>query len=253
MKVNIVMLVHERPTLTGQALYTLFRNTPAELFNLTVVADGNLTAQSNLIRTDTLRVFTAGKRDIIWLDAAPQVGVTGRMRNLGIYTAEKHFGRGDFLCLLDNDLYFTPGWLAYLVDALIKCEPIGYRMLGGWNHPYMKPREDPSARYRFANGKRIESHDAVAGACQLVRWETFVKYGPFDAHAKGVGQSEDWKFCQDIIKDGFLVGSIYPRVVLNAGLLNSFGEKSPGYDEMAADLMAASYSYTDLWWEGQLS
>jgi hypothetical protein len=70
-----------------------------------------------------------------------------------------------------------------------------------------------------------------------------------DAHAKGVGQSEDWAFCQKIIKDGGRVGSVYPRVVFNCGITNSYGQPSPGADVMLKELQEAKKTYKDLYWE----
>ena len=82
-----------------------------------------------------------------------------------------------------------------------------------------------------------------------MKWDIWDEYGPQDAHAPGVCQSEDWKFCQDIIQDGGRVGSIYPRVVLNCGITNSMGEKAPGWDVMLKDLLEAKKEYPNLIWE----
>lgn len=82
-----------------------------------------------------------------------------------------------------------------------------------------------------------------------MRWETWDKYGPLDAHASGVGQSEDYAFCQKIIQDGGKVGSIYPRCVLNCGLTNSFGQPSVGADFMLNELLEAKRTYPDLYYE----
>ena len=83
----------------------------------------------------------------------------------------------------------------------------------------------------------------------MMRWEMWDKYGPLDAHAVGPGQSEDWKFCQDIIKDGGLVGSLQPHLVFNCGITNSLGDDSPGADQMQAQLKQAKSQYPELTWE----
>jgi hypothetical protein len=76
--------------------------------------------------------------------------------------------------------------------------------------------------------------DAVSGYSQLMTWKTWDKYGPFD---EGQGQqekkimgSEDWAFCQRIIQDGFLVGSIEPEMVIHCGKTNTYGDPATGVE-----------------------
>lgn len=240
MKVNIVMLVKDRPKLTWQCLRSLAENTPKELYNLTIVNDASRPEMS-----ETLREIAAKSTHVALLENVTSRGITGQARNLGVYWAERYWGRGEWLYLSDNDVYFTRSWLERLVTEFENYGPTyGYKLIGGWNHPFLQPNEmQPHLSVK------INAHDAVTGASQLMKWATWDKYGPLDAHAKGVGQSEDWKFCQDIIKDGRLVGSIYPRVVLNCGVTNSFGEPSPGAAVMIRELKAAKPMYPDLYWE----
>lgn len=250
-KVNIVMLVKDRQVLTTQTIRTLYKNTNESLFNLTIIDDGG-----SLLPSYEVGLASASNWTCLYNERSK--GITGQARNLGVYWSEKYFGRGEYLCLLDNDLYFTKGWLETLIGAMNR---IGqeWKILGGWNHPYLQPKE----KYKFVEfvvGEKLPElvrhpafvladHDAVAGACQLMKWETWDKYGPLDAHAPGVGQSEDWKFCQDIIKDGGRVGSVYPRVVFNCGVTNTYGKASTGQKEMIEELVEAKKVYKDLYWE----
>ena len=78
----------------------------------------------------------------------------------------------------------------------------------------------------------LEETDAVAGYSMLMSWETWHKYGPYDQHAKGVGQSEDFAICQKVVKDGGRVGYVSPPVLTVCGLTNTLGEKVPGYEEL---------------------
>lgn len=238
MKVNIVMLVKDRPQLTLQAVRTLRRNTPSELFNLTITDDGSRHHKE-------WSEWETPPNECSLEIGYPGCGITGQARNLGIYWAEKYWGRGDYLYLTDNDMYFTPLWLETLTDTYRDIRP-EFKVIGGWNHPFLQPHTKAEWRNRDVI---FCTHDAVAGASQLMRWETWDKYGPLDAHAKGVGQSEDWKFCQDIIKGGGRVGSIYPRVVFNCGVTNSYGQPSPGADIMTRELIKAKKHYPDLYWE----
>lgn len=234
MKVNIVMLVKDRQTLTVQALDTLFRTTPIDLFNLTVIDD----------ESDWPVHYVTGMSNACCLRIHRSKGITGQARNLGIYFAERYWGRGDYLYLSDNDMYFTPHWLERLIEAFeISQRRRNVALIGGWNHPFLQPKDQP------ANYSNVYLHDVVTGASQLMRWETWDKYGPLDAHAKGVGQSEDWAFCQKIINNGGHVASVYPRVIANVGLTNSFGKSSPGADEMVKELIEAKKFFPDLHWE----
>jgi Glycosyl transferase family 2 len=231
-KVNIVMLVKDRRRLTAQALTTLYKNTPKELFNLVIVDDGS--AQPISVLQDGMVVLR------IWGSS----GITGQARNLGVYWAEKYWGRGDYLYLSDNDVYFTPQWLDKLVRIFESTQPY-VKLIGGWNHTFLQPRES----VELSSATYLKSHDAVTGASQLMRWATWDKYGPLDAHTPGVCPSEDWQFCQNIIKDGGRVGSVYPRVVFNCGLTNSFGQPSVGADVVLKELQEAKKKYPDLYWE----
>jgi GT2 family glycosyltransferase len=249
MKVNIVMLAHNREKLTRQTLLTLYKNTPKEMFNLTFIDDGSDQSQS-------VTVPAAGSENSCTLRIEDSKNITGQARNLGVYFAEKYWGRGDYLYLMDNDTFATPQWLSKLIAAFGPAErDHKVKLLGGWNHPYLQPHPcmpvgafygAPTFDYGVLN---YCTHDAVSGASQLMRWETWDKFGDLDAHAKGVGQSEDFAFCQKIIKAGGRVASLYPRCVYNAGLTNSFGQPSPGADVMLKELQEAKKLYPDLYWE----
>lgn len=241
MVTNIVMLTKDRQRLTRQSLRTLYHHTDHRLFNLTLVDDSD----------DSQLIIKVSGGNMAILRLVTTRNITGQARNLGVYWAEKYWGRGDWLYLSDNDMYFTPGWLEKLTDFAAKTEP-AFELWGGWNHPFLQPHEGsdynkvPKAMW---NTQVLRAHDAVTGASQLMRWHTWQKYGPLDAHAPGVGQSEDWKFCQDIIKDGGKVGSIYPRCVFNCGVTNSYGKPSTGADVMVKELEEAKRQYPDLYYE----
>jgi len=235
---NIVMLTKDRWELTIQSLTTLYRNTNEADFNITIIDDG-----SNEISQAALHGFLdAKKSNVAMLRIENSQGVTGRARNLGVYWSEKTFGRGEYLYLSDNDVYFLPKWLNELTSFFYFFPESNFRLVGGWNHPFLNPHTE-------VRGCGVYSHDAIAGASQLMRWETWDKYGPLVANAPGTCQGEDWLFCQKIIEDGGKVGSIYPRVVLNCGITNSEGKPAQGPDVMLAELQEARKTYTDIYWE----
>jgi len=211
---NAVMLVRDRDALTSQALQTFFNNSALD-WTLTIVDDGSK------FQTRCLLDRYSNQDGVTILRAPKPVGVTGRMRNLGVYWSEKMFGRGDYLYLSDNDAYFTKSWDVALTHAL---EEHGeFLLLGPYRHPYHL------ANHVIGN---VMATDAVQGLGHLMSWHTWDLYGPLDAHATGTNQSEDFKFCQQIVADGFLVGSIQPDVVYNCGRTGTNGKPSPGADVM---------------------
>ena len=238
---NIVMIIRDRPRLTEQALYSLWKNTKSDEYNLTVVDDGSkppitLPPYRNVMSHITVRL-------------SEPVGIVGFLRNLGASVAEKHFGRGDWLYFSDNDVYFKPRWLETMLFAM-ECPHlpgqslVPYAVLGGCRHPFHIPSEPPLIINTFKAGVlkaggeipleeicRIETVDAVAGYSMLMRWGTWDTYGPFDAHAKGVGQSEDWALCRKVVEADYRVGYIHPPVLVMCGLTNTAGEKVPGWEQ----------------------
>ena len=240
MKVNIVMLTHNREALLTQAVGSLYEHTDRALFNLTLVDDS-----SQRSPLDYIHELHEGNATTLRIENSK--GITGQARNLGIYWAERYWGRGDWLYLTDNDVYFTPGWLDKIILGLRVGETRGtFRVMGGWNHPFLKPNSYHPVSTDGLLDFTVTSHDAITGASQLMRWATWDQYGPLDAHAVGTGQSEDWKFCQDIIKDGGWVGCIQPHVVINCGLTNTEGKPIPGHDEVAAELAEWRKQYPHL-------
>lgn len=215
---NAVMLTHNRPLLTKQALETFFSNSKLD-WTLTVVDD-----DSNYQTESVLRNFNI-KENMKVLKVSNALHNTALLRNMGVWFSDHYWGRGDFLYLSDNDACFTYGWDEALLSAW-KMWQDKFKLVGPYRHPF----HQPIAKYRF-DGCDLVATDAVQGIGHMMRWETWDKYGPLSEHkgqGNGTNQSEDFAFCQAIVKDGFLVGSIQPEVVHNCGITGSNGKPSPG-------------------------
>jgi hypothetical protein len=98
-----------------------------------------------------------------------------------------------------------------------------YALIGGQNHPYHRPIAD----VKFGESTLYECL-AVAGTSQLMPWDVWDEYGPLDAHAPGVCQSEDTAFCNRIREGGASVGMISPAVVYDTGISQTDGSPSIG-------------------------
>ena len=221
--INIVMTVKDRPRLTAQALRSLALNTVGD-WNLTIVDDQGL--------YETLCVlnlfFRSRPKQVAILRNHTSKGITGQVRNLGVYWAERYWGRGDWLYLSDNDVFFTPDWDMRLIDARLNFGR-EFPLIGGQNHPYHQPVTERISDSSPHYGKLIlREYLALAGTSWLMRWDTWGLYGPLDAHAPGLCQSEDHAFCQKIREAGGKVGALDPPVVIDCSLTNTFGKPAIG-------------------------
>ena len=214
---NIVLITNgSRPRLLAQTLRTLYVNTPADQYTLTMVTDGHI--EFPFEQDWGERISVIGMR--------PPCNVLGRLKNLGIYWSEKQFGRGEWLCVIDDDLAFFPGWLEKMQKAMESSNQL--HILGGIRHPYHQTDT-------LLNGG-IEITDAVAGYCHFMRWEMWDRFGPYDAHAKGTGQSEDFAICRKIVDAGGKVGYIQPAVTAHCGVTDSLGRPAVGMDKIQRKL-----------------
>lgn len=218
MPVNIVLLVKDRPRLTEQCLKTLYDNTPRDQFNLVILSDG--------CEAETLSILygVSHADNCSLIGMKTSIGIVGWLRNTGASASERYFGRGKYLVQCDNDISFLPNWLPKMEHQMMLCSIKGYDtlVLGGYQHPFHGTNCD------FGH---YHETDAVAGYMHFMDWSTWDKYGPYDQHAKGVCQSEDFAFCQKIVKDGGKVGYIHPPVILNCGITNSEGKPAIGSEQ----------------------
>lgn len=217
---NICMIARNRPNLTQQAVQSLYDHTDPSTCTLTVLDDG--TSSENLC---AMYPFSGKwtQREVL-IHIHPSKGIVGLARNLAIRASETYWGRGDFLCMLDNDVYLCDGWLEKITRALAWAEHWGYRILGGQRHPFHQ-----IAEVNQEQGITVQKVDAVAGYSMLMRWETWDKYGPFPDNQPGVCCSEDWAVCQRITKELYYkVGYIHPPVLYHCGITNTLGQPAVG-------------------------
>lgn len=213
---NIVMLAKDRPRLTEQALASLKANTSGE-YSLTVVDDGSQ-AETQAVLTDFHEAL------VIRNDVSTGPGIA---RNTGIAASEKCFKRGQLLYLCDNDCYFKPGWDTTLLQMWKLAQPGGFRVLGGYCHPY----QQPISRFWPTTHHCIDEVQALGLLSWLMAWETWDTYGPF-APTTTINGSEDWCMSQDVRRAGWRVGTVSPSLIVNCGLTGSNGKASPGAETL---------------------
>jgi hypothetical protein len=155
---------------------------------------------------------------------------TGPMRNKVIQESEKHFGRGKFLYLGDNDcLFLQPDWLKILTETYREAHDVhGFAVLAAYNHPFNRPI---APTIRTLTRWNVNEVYAVATQSMLMSWDIWDRFGPFcDTPAGKVCQSEDIEFCNRIRAAGMKVGVISPALLVNTGITNSFGQHIPGWE-----------------------
>lgn len=223
---NVTMMVRDRPRLTQQAIESLIRNTDVE-FNCTIVDDGSGP------ETEAMLKYFAQRKNFAVLRVENGPHITGLCRNLVIWYAEKRWGRGDWLVLSDNDVFFAPNWAFRVSHALYVSErhKWGFQLAGGQNHPYHHPT---GTNWIHADTKQecyeLREYSALAGTSWLMRWETWDRYGPLEANAPGIRQSEDHAFCQRIRNDGGKVGAVWPHAVIDCSVTDTYGKPVIGIE-----------------------
>lgn len=212
---NIVMLVHNRPRLTRQALESLDLHT-REPFTLTIVDD-----RSEQPTQEVLEDFNVRMRPLI-MRPKERMG-PGAARNWGIGWSEQAFGRGDLLYLCDNDCYFSYGWDTPLLAAWPLAASAGFRALGAYAHAYQRPIR----QFHAMAGYSVNELAALGLLSWLMAWETWDQFGPFEPSTT-INGSEDWNYSQRIRKSGGMVGVLDPMTVINCGATSSDGKPCPG-------------------------
>lgn len=221
--INICMVVRDRPVETERAIRSLLADGSLGLA-LTVVDDASLG------ETQMLLSMLKDKFGFHMARNEEPLGVGGS-KNRCVVLSISHYGRGEWLMICDNDIEFHDHTIAKLSETYIKNEHTNnVRILGGYSHPYNGTNEV------FNKGTDCEFHEknAVDGLLWFLRWSTWDFYGTLMDNARGVRQSEDFEYCQRIIKDGFRVGVTWPHVVENRGLIDTFGDEIPGVEVIKA-------------------
>ena len=174
--VSIVVLSLDRLKLLRSTLSSL-RECTDHPYELILVDDGS---RRRGIRRYLFRLLERAEISTLILNAGPPLGI-GEAVNRGFRAAH-----GAYLCKVDADVAFTPGWLGKCVSALEAFPEVG--LLGGhgarfWDDPHFATVE---AARRWSgdelerDGIRLRAVEAIFGCHNMMRREVFEKVGPYD-------------------------------------------------------------------------
>lgn len=215
---NIVMLVKDRYLLTKQAIDSLYENTPREDFNLTVVENGSYD-----FRVVNLILSLQSRSNFTGIRIYNTNNVLSHAKNLGVRWSAFRFKPDirDFLCVVDNDVFFLPGWLHTMQEAYGDTKSLA--IMGGQRHPFHQINK--------ATDTGVDLTDAVAGYCHFMTWNEWNLVGPYDHNtAPGTGQSEDSDICRRAYTQGMEIGYCRKPTVLHCGITTSDGTPALGAD-----------------------
>lgn len=226
---NLVIVTRDRLRLITQTINSLYAHTPHDRFNVVIIDDDSRDFRAKAF----LRRQAILHPNLSLLEIDNSGHTLSRLKNIGVTWSEQRWGRGDWLCLADNDVYFMEGWLRQMIQATNVCDD-DVLLFGGQCHPYhhaevtqINGMTDPVDK---ADRFRVDSHGMLDGPHWFMPWSTWDAHGPLRGNTPGVCKGEDVDFCKSITDAGGRIGVTVPHCVLHTGLTNSNGDPAPGYD-----------------------
>jgi len=225
------MVTRDRPKLLFQTLKSLFGSTDSSQFNLTVFDDGS--NQETLEFMGLALPYPSPKYfEYVYLPESDHN--LGELKTKAVKHSEEIDGRGDWLCLIDNDVYFQPDWLPKMIEAATISSQYRFELWGGQNHPF-------HGHYPLGFTKLMEETDTLAGTHMFMSWETWDVVTPLKSAGPGVCQGEDVELCKKVHAARGRIGVLTPPVVVDCGITQTNGQPCPGADIKRANMIPGIY------------
>ena len=201
-RVSVILVLYGRADLAMRAVAALVDNTPA-CFELIIV--------DNASPDDALGVVSEGVRGATIISHALNVGFSAAI-SVGAMRA-----RGEFLLLLNSDIFVEPGWLPPLLSALD-----GDRRIAGASPMLLNldGTAQEAGSMLFASGETMPVIDEdrwaydfrrsvpyVSAACLLLRRDVYTQLGGLDT-AYGRGYFEDVEMALELEDLGLLLAHV---------------------------------------------
>ncbi|MEP6899461.1 MAG: glycosyltransferase, partial [Rhodanobacter sp.] len=202
-RVSVVVVTYNNLDLTKACLHSLEQY--SSYANLEVIVVDNASAD------DTPAYLRA------WTDAGSDRKLVLNDDNRGFAAANNQglaLATGDYLVMLNNDTYVTPGWVATLVAHLRRSKKLG--MLGPvtnniGNEARIDIRYDSmdemlqlAADYTRRHAGQLTPLRTAAFFCVMMSRQVYEKVGPLD-EAFGIGFFEDDDYCRRVEQAGWTI------------------------------------------------
>jgi GT2 family glycosyltransferase len=202
-RVSVVVVTYNNLDLTKACLHSL--EAYSDYSNLEVIVVDNASAD------DT----PAFLRE--WAESGSGRHIVLNVDNRGFAAANNQglaLATGDYLVMLNNDTYVTPGWIATLVGHLRHSEKLG--MLGPVtnnignearieiHYDSMDEMLDAAVDYTHRHAGQLTPLRTAAFFCVMLRRAVYEKVGPLD-EAFGIGFFEDDDYCRRVEQAGWTI------------------------------------------------
>ncbi len=209
----IIIPVLNRPKLLKQTLESLAENTKFNFYPI-IIDDGSE------IHTAKYLEQLADNGAIHLIQNPATIGV-GLCRNLGAAISPP---TSPYLYFSDSDMYFTKNWDQVLLETAQQHQEIA--ILSGYQHPYH--HTITSQKLSFSSRHELHLTHQQGAASMLIRRELWNQIGPFISTPPGHTGGEDVVLCDKAKACGYQIASIYPSVVIHAGITRPDGSKTAG-------------------------
>ena len=199
--VSVIIVTYNNLELTKACLRSLEQLT--DYTNLEVIVVDNASADDTPAYLESWCAEGSNRR--IVLNADNRGFAAGNNQGLAL-------AKGEYLVMLNNDTYVTPGWVSTLTAHLRRHAELG--MIGPvTNNIGNEARIDTSyedmdgmlseaAAYTAAHAGKLMPMRTVAFFCVMLRREVYEKVGPLD-EAFGIGFFEDDDYCRRVEQAGW--------------------------------------------------
>jgi GT2 family glycosyltransferase len=184
-KVSIIIPVLNQLEYTKMCLESIYNNSTPGTYEIIVVDNGS---------TDGTAAWLKGKKNIIVIKNRKNIGVAAAW-NQGIKKS-----RYDYVCIINNDLILSAGWLDALTNFYMTKKDAGVVSPGTREGILDYNFEKYAASYIMAMKNHYERE--IFGWCMLIKKDRFEKAGLFDEVFK-VGVGEDRDFYRRLKEHGF--------------------------------------------------
>jgi len=202
-RVSVIVITYNNLTLTQACLHSIERY--SDYANLEVIVVDNASVD------DTPTYLTA------WAEQGDDRRIILNLDNRGFAAANNQglaVASGDYLVLLNNDTYVTPGWIATLFAHLSRSKTLG--MVGPvTNNIGNEARIDiyyddmdamlqAAGEYTARHAGQLTPLRTAAFFCVVMRRAVYDKVGPLD-EAFGIGFFEDDDYCRRVEQAGWTI------------------------------------------------